>query len=164
MPEEYEGERILEGIPPTVTITATSSPLANLPLQLPQHPSGSKSIEDVMERPEVPEALEPGLQTLTTDESTGSMLNLKLAGIHVQERTTQEGELDMGKVFLVLQSDNDPTHPYSWSRTRRIAATFILSLIGAIVGWASSIDSTIVSKAALEFGVGEIDELFSTGK
>ncbi|OCL07646.1 MFS general substrate transporter [Glonium stellatum] len=74
----------------------------------------------------------------------------------------------MGKggnqVFVVgYEGDNDPLNPHNWRYSTRIMATLMIAGIGAVVGVASSIDSSAIREAAVEFGVSEVTGSLVTG-
>lgn len=104
------------------------------------------------------------LRVVPTHNTTGTTLGRAITGIEIRQRTTREGGPELGKVFVVSwESETDPINPYNWGFSRRIICTFIISLIGGIVGFASAIDSAIIPQASAEFGVDEIIEALSTG-
>ena len=92
-------------------------------------------------------------------------MGLALTGINVRSRTTKEGRHEKGgKVFVVGYVDEkDPLNPHNWSILKRMSITFLVALIGLIVGFASSVDSAAVRQAKLEFGVSEVTESLATG-
>jgi hypothetical protein len=131
-----------------------------------ESPSGGDMAEDDAEHDEVEsETSEPhDLRTVTTQGTTGTTLGVALTGIEVRDRTSKEGGLEAGQVFVVsYESEKDPMNPHNWSFTRRLCATMVLSLIGGIVGWASAIDSAVIPQASAEFGVSEVAESLATG-
>ena len=103
--------------------------------------------------------------TSRSTRSVGTKIGHALTGVHVRDRTTREGGDRSRQVFVVgYEGDNDIMNPHNWSRTRRFAATFIVASIGAVVGIASSIDSSILRNASAEFGVSEVVESLATGE
>lgn len=149
--------------------------IATLPESIHLTPSHSDSEKESIDgepisREDIERASIPGdvncndLRVIPTHRTTGSTLGQAITGIEVRHRTTNEGGPDLGKVFVVSwQSDEDPMKPHSWGWGRRIGCTIIISLIGAIVGFAASIDSAIIPQASAEFGVSEVAESLSTG-
>jgi hypothetical protein len=82
------------------------------------------------------------LSRTTTQNSTGTALGLTLTGIEVRRRTTREG--GEGNVFVVgYEGPHDPNDPHNWSNWRRLGCTVPLALIGAVVGFASAVDSPV---------------------
>ena len=53
--------------------------------------------------------------------------------------------------------------PHNWSTARRFACTVPIAWIGAVVGFASAVDSPAIPQAAKEFGVSEVTESLATG-
>jgi hypothetical protein len=102
------------------------------------------------------------LSRTTTQQSAGTALGTTLSGIEVRRRTTRDG--GDGNVFVVgYESDDDPNDPHNWSFGRRIGCTVPLALIGAVVGFASAVDSPAIPQAAKDFGVSEVVESLATG-
>ena len=101
------------------------------------------------------------LSRTTTQQSVGTALGVALTGIDVRTRTTKEG--GEGNVFVVgYESESDPMDPHNWSLSKRIRCTLPLAGVGAVVGFASSIDSSAIPQAAKEFGVSEVAESLAT--
>ncbi|KAI9869684.1 MAG: hypothetical protein M1830_005219, partial [Pleopsidium flavum] len=101
--------------------------------------------------------------TIKTQHSIGTNLGTALTGINVRDRTTREGG-GKGRVFVVgYEGECDSMNPHNWSFTTRWAATFNIACIGAVVGFASSIDSAALVQAAADFGVSEVTESLATG-
>ena len=63
-----------------------------------------------------------------------------------------------------FQGPDDPLNPHNWGYAVRIWATVLIALIGFVVGIASSIDSSALMKASMEFGVSPVVESLATGK
>ena len=106
----------------------------------------------------------PALSTVTTHQTLGTRLGHALTGINVRSRNTQEGGHDRGKVFVVGYVDeNDPMNPHNWSKLKRMCITILVAFIGLIVGFASSVDSAVITQARMEFGVSEVTESLATG-
>lgn len=129
------------------------------------------NIHDRESRGEAPDvrsgALGQSLSRASTQKSNrtmGTRLGLTLTGIDVRDRTTNEGGDQDRQVFVVgFEGDHDQMNPHNWSITRRMVATFMVAAIGAVVGIASSIDSSAVREAAAEFHVSEVVESLATG-
>ena len=99
----------------------------------------------------------------STRSTIGASLGRMLTGVDVRTRKTNEGGPEQGKVFVVgYQRPDDPLNPHNWSITKRTSTTFLVALIGLIVGVASSIDSAAVQQARQEFGVSEVTESLAT--
>ena len=124
-------------------------------------------------------------------KSVGTRLGLALTGINVRDRTTREGGDRSQQVFVVdYQGPNDPENPHNvgdskasavcsgsrsycaektdlcaqWSQAKRVWVTVVIAEIGFVVGFASSVDSPAIRKAAAEFGVSEVVESMATGR
>ena len=109
-------------------------------------------------------ALDASLSRASTQRTMGTRLGLTLTGIDVRDRTTNEGGDQDRQVFVVgFEGVHDQMNPHNWSITRRMAATFMVAAIGAVVGIASSIDSSALREAAAEFHVSEVVESLATG-
>ncbi|KAB8213824.1 major facilitator superfamily domain-containing protein [Aspergillus novoparasiticus] len=71
---------------------------------------------------------------------------------------------DVSKAIIVgFQPENDPMNPREWSFGKRLMVTIVVSFMGVIVGWSSSIDSGIIPQYAEEFGVSEVVASLPTG-
>lgn len=107
------------------------------------------------------------LSKVTTRSRTtlGTRIGHALTGVNVRDRTTKEGGDRSRQVFVVgFQGARDPTNPQNWNWMKRMAATFMIASIGAVVGIASSIDSSILRPASRAFGVSEVTESLATGE
>lgn len=126
---------------------------------------GETIMRDDIEQAATPEDADfNDLRAVPTHSTTGTTLGRAITGIEIRQQTTREGGPELGKVFVVSwESEKDPINPYNWGFSRRIICTFIISLIGGVVGFASAIDSAIIPQAAAEFGVDEIIEALATG-
>ena len=103
------------------------------------------------------------LSRTTTQQSAGTALGTVLSGIEVRKRTTREG--GDGRVFVVgYENENDPNDPHNWSNARRMACTVPIAFIGAVVGFASAVDSPAIPQAAKEFGVSDVVRTFTCGE
>ncbi|GAB7366165.1 hypothetical protein MBLNU230_g7727t1 [Neophaeotheca triangularis] len=101
----------------------------------------------------------PALSRTTTQQSAGVALGAVLTGIELRKRPTGSDT-----IFVVgYEGDNDPQNPHNWSTLVRTRATMLIACIGAVVGFASAIDSTALEPAAREFGVEPIVESLATG-
>lgn len=86
-------------------------------------------------------------------------------GVHIRQLTREEGGDGEKKVFVVYyMGKDDVTDAHSWSWRKRMIATTIISVISAVVGFASAIDSAALTQAMEEFKVGEIVGSLATGK
>lgn len=95
--------------------------------------------------------------------SSGTMLVYKI-GIDVRDQTSQEGEEKADKVFVVgFEGPDDPLNPHNWPLWSRWLGMAPIVLIGAIVGFASSIDASVIPNAAAEFHVSNVAESLATG-
>lgn len=119
--------------------------------------------------------------TLEATQTFGTAMGTILTGIEVRPMTRQmsnrlekrvtrnsatgnKNNPPKDKVFVVnYESENDPLNPHNWSYGRRIFCTMLIALIGLIVGFASSIDSSALPQASKAFGVGEVTESLATG-
>lgn len=94
-------------------------------------------------------------------QSAGTKLGQTLTGIQIRKRTTTEG--GGGNVFVVgYEGEDDPLNPHNWSNVTRIRCTVTIAGIGAVVGFASAIDSAAIPQAAKDFGVSDIVESLAT--
>lgn len=101
-------------------------------------------------------------QTARTQCSEGTALGRVLTGIHVRDRTVDEGH--EGRVFVVgWAGPHDALDPHNWSTMKRIGVTLQISVIALFVGAASGIDATVLPQASREFGVSEVAESLATG-
>ncbi|GJC90177.1 putative efflux pump kojT [Colletotrichum liriopes] len=101
-------------------------------------------------------------QTARTAYSEGTALGRALTGIHVRDRTGDEGH--GGRVFVVgWAGPEDPLDPHNWPTAKRIGVTLQISMIALFVGAASGIDATVLPQAARALGVGEVAESLATG-
>ncbi|OHE90837.1 major facilitator superfamily transporter [Colletotrichum orchidophilum] len=101
-------------------------------------------------------------QTARTGHSEGTALGRVLTGIHVRDRTGDEGH--GGRVFVVgWAGPADPLDPHNWPIAKRIGVTLQISLIALFVGSASGIDATVLPQAARALGVSKVAESLATG-
>ena len=123
-------------------------------------PNASNASDDGFQKPvALSRASTQSVRTL------GTRLGHALSGINVRDRTTREGGDRSRQVFVVdFESEDDPMNPQNWSKVRRVCATFLVAYIGAVVGIASSIDSSVLMPASKEFGVSEVAESLATGE
>jgi multidrug resistance protein len=126
---------------------------------------GHSITRDDIERAEIPDDVNfEELRVIPTHQTTGTMLGHAMSGIVVRQRTTREGGPEAGDVFVVSwESAEDPLDPKNWGFAKRIGLTFIISLIGGVVGFAAAVDSAVIPEAADEFGVTQIIEALATG-
>ena len=98
----------------------------------------------------------------SSTQSAGTKLGRTLTGIEIRKRTTNEG--GAGNVFVVgYESEDDPLNPHNWNYLTRVRCTVTIAGIGAVVGFASAVDSPSIKKAAQDLGVSEIVESLATG-
>ena len=104
------------------------------------------------------------LSRASTQGTHGTALGVALTGIDVRDRTTKEGKEGGGnQVFVVdYEGPNDPMNPHNWSYLARWMATFAVSSVAFIVGFASSIDSAALMQAEKTFGVSDVTESLAT--
>ena len=131
--------------------------------------SGSSGEEEVAEWPVDEQAAPLGISlsrtTTRSARSLGTRIGRSLTGVNVRDRTSKEGGDSGRQVFVVgFEGEADPMNPHNWSRARRIMSTIFVAFIGAVVGLASSIDSSVLRPAASAFGVSEVTESLATGK
>lgn len=116
----------------------------------------------------------PNPQTrVSTLRTFGTHMGVVLTGVNVRDRTTKEGgggkgegdeKKDDDQVFVVSwEGDDDDLNPHNWSSPRRWFVTVNVALIAAVVGIASSIDSSALMPASMEFHVSEVVESLATG-
>ena len=104
------------------------------------------------------------LETAATHETTRTAPGQTMTGMDVRTRQTNEGGHGKEKVFIVeFQGQNGPLNPHTWSMVKKVAATLLISQVGFIVGWASSIDSAALKPAMEKFGVSAMVESLATG-
>ncbi|RAQ57180.1 MFS transporter [Aspergillus flavus] len=81
--------------------------------------------------------------------------------------TTEAGGEDTSNVSKTVpvgfEPENDPMNPRDWSFGKRLMVTIVVSFMGVIVGWSSSIDSGIIPQYAEEFGVSVVVASLPTG-
>ncbi|KAJ8096434.1 major facilitator superfamily transporter [Lipomyces tetrasporus] len=126
------------------------------PISIPDAASENGTYEDNAELDQT------GSFVLTrTQYSARTALGHALTGIHARDRTTHEGK---GSKFFVVswEGECDPLNPRNYSKATRIGTTLLVSAIAFIVGAASSIDTTILPQASVEFGVSEVVESLAT--
>lgn len=94
--------------------------------------------------------------------SAATALGRVLTGVLVRDRHAGEGTV--GQVFLVgWDGPDDRLNPRNWSVAKRVVITMQISLIGGVVGIASSIDAVVLPQAAEDLGVSEVAESMATG-
>ncbi|KAJ9491700.1 hypothetical protein VN97_g1515 [Penicillium thymicola] len=70
---------------------------------------------------------------------------------------------DPESLFIVgFDGPNDQLNPKNWSTGRKWSTLGIVGTTGMLVGWASSIDSTVIKQGQEEYGVSEIVESLAT--
>lgn len=93
----------------------------------------------------------------------GTRMGTALTGVNVRDRTTNEGGGDQQAFVVSWDGDDDDLNPHNWSNTKRWGVTVMVALIGAVVGIASSIDSSALMPASQEFHVAPVVESMATG-
>ncbi|KAI9682220.1 MAG: hypothetical protein M1817_000274 [Caeruleum heppii] len=97
--------------------------------------------------------------TVATEDTMGTHLGMAMTGIEVCTTSRQDG-----KVFVVgYEGEKDGLNPRNWNKGLRVKATILIACIGFVVGFASSVDSAVLQKAAEEFAVSDIVESLATG-
>jgi hypothetical protein len=140
--------------PPPNNILTVPAPTA-LPLT---------SADDCFSKFELPNPIRQTTTATTTktQHSIGTTLGHALKGIHVRDRTTNEGK--GGKVFVVgWEGQDDPRNPRNWGLAYRIWSTLVVASIAFIVGIGSSADTSILPQAAEGFGVSGVVESMAIG-
>lgn len=123
--------------------------------------SSLESIETPDDAPNLsPQRSDPRLGEALSKASTrslhtvGTALGHSLTGINVRDRTTKEGGDRQRQVFVVgFEGDDDEMNPHNWSHLKRIRSTLLTAGIGAVVGLASSIDSSALPQASRDLGL-----------
>lgn len=77
--------------------------------------------------------------------------------------TSPSPKRDESEVFVEYDSPDDPMNPQNWPKRTKFLYTCLVTSIGFIVSWASSIDSGAVAPAAAEFHVSDVVESLATG-
>lgn len=99
----------------------------------------------------------------STLRTFGTRMGNALTGVDVRDRSTNEGRGEE-QVFVVnWEGDDDELNPHNWSSAKRWGVTVMVALIGAVVGIASSIDSSALMPASQEFHVAPVVESMATG-
>ncbi|KID72156.1 uncharacterized protein G6M90_00g027980 [Metarhizium brunneum] len=101
--------------------------------------------------------------TLPT-ESLGVRTNFQgsIPGINVQ--TSGDRDAESSLLFIVTwASDQDAENPRNFSMARRLIATLLVSILGCVVGVASSVYSGVAPQNAEAFGVSEVAASLVTG-
>ncbi|KAF5866833.1 hypothetical protein ETB97_008637 [Aspergillus alliaceus] len=74
-----------------------------------------------------------------------------------------DSETDKEVLIIRYEAGKDPIHPRDWGFAKRLMVTIVVSFMGVIVGWSSSIDSGVIPQYAEELGVSEVVASLSTG-
>ncbi|KAL9050338.1 MAG: hypothetical protein Q9162_006689 [Coniocarpon cinnabarinum] len=110
-----------------------------------------------------PDEIESKIDT-DSHRSIGTVLGHNLRGVEVKYQTHNEGAQNCRQAFVVgFENDTDPINPQNWRLSSRFVATANIAAIGAVVGVASSIDSSALQPAAASFHVSEVVESLATG-
>jgi len=105
----------------------------------------------------------PQSRQSSTLRTWGTRMGISLTGVDVRDRSTNEGGGEE-QVFVVnWDGDDDDLNPHNWSSAKRWGVTVMVALIGAVVGIASSIDSSALTPASQEFHVAPVVESMATG-
>ena len=95
--------------------------------------------------------------TINTRDSLGGGSDIMVTGVERYWRRGREvdGEevdgaadgTEKGNKMIVVtfEGDTDPMDPHNWSFTRRVLVTLLLSLLGAIILWSSTIDAAALT-------------------
>ncbi|CAI7637455.1 unnamed protein product [Penicillium viridicatum] len=80
---------------------------------------------------------------------------------HNVSETSEQSDLET--LFIVgFDGLDDQLNPKNWSTGRKWSTLGIVGTTGMLVGWASSIDSTVIKQGQEEYGVSEIVESLAT--
>jgi len=105
----------------------------------------------------------PQSRQSSTLQPFGTRMGTALTGVNVRDRSSNEGGGEE-QVFVVnCEGDDDDLNPHNWSSTKRWGVTVMVALVGAVVGIASSIDSSALMPASEEFHVIPVVESLATG-
>lgn len=86
-----------------------------------------------------------------------------LPGIEVRNASEVCESFDEETLFIVgFEGADDQLNPKNWSIGRKWVTLGIVGTTGMLVGWASSIDSTVIKQGQEAFGVSEIAESLAT--
>lgn len=120
--------------------------------------SSDSSINDPTENPLTT------VSTQQTHRSTGTHLGQAMTGVNIHTPRTNEKGHGSGSHVLVVgyQGPQDLMNPHNWSLTHRICCTLLISQVGFIVGFASSIDSAAAPQAGADLHVGEVASTLPT--
>ncbi|KAJ5108955.1 major facilitator superfamily domain-containing protein [Penicillium angulare] len=89
--------------------------------------------------------------------------NVLIPGVRSQDISEVSNICDGKPLFLVGYSGSDDRlNPKNWSTGRKWATLGIVGTTGMLVGWASSIDSTVIKQGMAAFGVSEVAESLAT--
>lgn len=84
-------------------------------------------------------------------------------GIEVRNASEVCESFDEETLFIVgFEGVDDQLNPKNWSIGRKWVTLGIVGTTGMLVGWASSIDSTVIEQGQEAFGVSEIAESLAT--
>ncbi|KAJ5724026.1 hypothetical protein N7488_002061 [Penicillium malachiteum] len=101
--------------------------------------------------------------TINTRDALGTDVDMMVTGVEGQ-RTRRDMSTDIGgsttgsdegekeKIIIVTyEGDCDPADPHNWSFLSRCATTVLLSLLGAIIIWSSTIGATAIKKTEKQY-------------
>lgn len=84
-------------------------------------------------------------------------------GVNVRRASDICERVGFETIFMVgFDGPGDQLNPKNWSKGRKWATLGIVGTTGMLVGWASSIDSTVIKQGKEEFGVSEVAESLAT--
>ncbi|KAJ5172105.1 hypothetical protein N7492_004698 [Penicillium capsulatum] len=113
-----------------------------------------------VERADVDPEFETDPWTINTRDSLGGGADLMVTGVERDRRRrtreldgeTLDGDAVDGQnekkqklIVVTFEGDTDPMDPHNWSTTRRVLVTLLVSFLGAIVLWSSTIDATALT-------------------
>lgn len=76
---------------------------------------------------------------------------------------TPSSQADAPVKLVEFDGNDDPSNPHNWTFACKVRCTCVVTLIGVIVSWAGSIDSSASKRAAQEFGVSDTVESLASG-
>lgn len=146
--KELGGSSIPHNVPTAVKGTASPGDESNAPTS-PDHA-----------RYHDPE-LNAGRRGSSVSEKTA--IAQSVAGVNVQKQV--EASDQPAHVFVVgWDGENDPQNPRNYSFSSRLVATLLVSVLGWVVGAASSINSGVMPQNIAEFHVSEVVGSLVTGE
>lgn len=105
--------------------------------------------------------LNAGRRTSSVSEKTS--IAQSVAGVNVQKQVDASDQ--PAHIFVVgWDGENDPQNPRNYSFSSRLVATLLVSVLGWVVGAASSINSGVMPQNIAEFHVSEVVGSLVTGE